>query len=411
MSKEVRKTDLETQGLVVKLPSDPSHLGINADDTILSVGVKLNGSPHFYLFDTRTFLAPGDPKPFMEIPALTPPGVEIKEVAWNPVVPAMMAVVFSNGSLALYEVKSDGSKYDTTTVPPGQISCISWSPKGKQLVAGKINGKLTQYKPDFTDKGVRVLTEAKTMEPPSPTLTAISVLWISTYQFLTCYKDTSQADSRPGLYLVQGSKAGPTTCLHYDDICYSTGESREPFFNMMQVHDWHVILAASNNAMEVGVMGSSDEGQKWLQWLLPDSGRAELPLRPDSNERYPSGMALAFCAQRKLPIEENNFLPYSMPILFLLSDGLLCGFYAVNQLPQAKEVTKSPNPNMNNVIKGTINIRAKEPEAQQQPPPPPSFEKSFISSTPIKPLETAKTVIKPIGNTTHYFVMIYFSTY
>ena len=249
------------------------------------------------------------------------------------------------------------------------------------------------------------------MEPPSPTLTTISVLWISTYQFLTCYKDTSQADARPGLYLVQGSKAGPTTYLHYDDICYSTGESREPFFNMMQVHDWHVILAASNNAMEVGVMGSSDEGQKWLQWLLPDSGRAELPLRPDSNERYPSGMALAFCAQRKLPIEENNFLPFSMPILFLLSDGLLCGFYAVNQLPQAKEVTKSPNPNMNNVIKGTINIKAKEPEAQQQPPPPPSFEKSFISSTPIKPLETTKTVIKPIGNTTHYFVMIHIFLY
>ena len=106
-------------------------------------------------------------------------------------------------------------------------------------------------------------------------------------------------------------------------------------------------------------MGSSDEGQKWLQWLLPDSGRAELPLRPDSNERYPSGMALAFCSQRKLPIEENNFLPNSMPILFLLSDGLLCGFYAVNQLPQAKEVTKAPNPNMNNIIKGHINVKAK----------------------------------------------------
>jgi len=31
------------------------------------------------------------------------------------------------------------------------------------------------------------------------------------------------------------------------------------------------------------------------------------------------------------------------------------------------------------------------------PPPPPAFEKSLISSTPIKPLESAKAVIKPIA--------------
>ena len=356
------------------------------------MSVKLNNLPHFYLFDPRTFLQSGgdDIKPFMEIPALTPPSIEVREVAWNPVIPSMLAVVYTNQQLAMYLVKADGSKFDTTTLPPGQVSCISWSPKGKQLVAGKINGKITQYKPD--------LSEAKTMEPPNPSFTTISILWISTYQFLACYKDTNDADSRPGLYLVQGSKAGPTTYVNYDDICYSTGEF-QPFFNMIQIHDWHVILAASKNGMEVGVMGSSDEGQKWLQWLLPDSGRAELPLKADSNERYPSGMALALCTQRKLPIEENNFLPVSMPMLFLLSDGLLCGFYAVNQLPNAKEVTKMPSPNMQNVQKGHIVIKAKEAPPVQQQPPPPSFDKSFVSSTPIKPFETAKTVIKPIAQT------------
>ena len=137
----------------------------------------------------------------------------LQEIAWNPVVPEMLAVVFTNGSLAMYLVKADGSKFDTSTIPPGaMVSCVSWSPKGKQIVAGKLDGKIVQYKPD--------LSVAKIMDLPDPNLSTLSILWISTYQFLTCFTNKSDPDSRPGLYLVQGSKGGPTTFINYDDICY-----------------------------------------------------------------------------------------------------------------------------------------------------------------------------------------------
>ena len=127
--------------------------------------------------------------------------------------PEMLAVVFTNGSLAMYLVKADGSKFDTSTIPPGaMVSCVSWSPKGKQIVAGKLDGKIVQYKPD--------LSVAKIMDLPDPNLSTLSILWISTYQFLTCFINKSDPDSRPGLYLVQGSKGGPTTFINYDDICY-----------------------------------------------------------------------------------------------------------------------------------------------------------------------------------------------
>ena len=125
----------------------------------------------------------------------------------------MLAVVFTSGALAMFLVKADGSDFNTSTLPPGSlISCVSWSPKGKQLVAGKLDGKLVQYKPD--------LSEAKNMIPPDPNYSALSVLWISTYQFLASFLDKSNPDSRPGLFLVQGSKGGPTTFANYDDICY-----------------------------------------------------------------------------------------------------------------------------------------------------------------------------------------------
>lgn len=69
-------------------------------------------------------------------------------------------------------------------------------------------------------------------------------------------------------------------------------------------------------------------------------------------------MCLAMCSSRRLPLEENNFMDFSMPILFVLAeDGLLCGYYAVNQLPNAVQITK-PNgaPSMDNIRNGSIII-------------------------------------------------------
>lgn len=89
-----------------------------------------------------------------------------------------------------------------------------------------------------------------------------------------------------GLYLVQGAKAGPTTYVNFDDICYSTGERNRPHFSMHNLSDWGVVMAASANAMEIGVLGAADKDRTaWLQWILSDSGRAEVPLNAGSEER------------------------------------------------------------------------------------------------------------------------------
>lgn len=55
----------------------------------------------------------------------------------------LLAVTFSNNSLALFSI-SDGSKnHECWTLPPGEgITCINWSPKGKQLVAGSASSRL-----------------------------------------------------------------------------------------------------------------------------------------------------------------------------------------------------------------------------------------------------------------------------
>ena len=340
------------------LPSTPTHLSINAEEKILAVALTLpsTGKPLIYLFDTRSFSSDfhspsNKTKPFIEIPSQNPTGVNISEMLWNPVHPSMLSVVYSDGSLALYMPNEKG--FETATLPAGEkIRCVSWSPKGKQLVAGKEDGSLVQYKPD--------LKEAKRIAPPNAPepgkqLVASSILWVSTYQFLVLYKISNAAY----LYLVQSSKSGDTKYFNYDDICYSTGETRDPYFMMYQQIDWPLTICASANGIEVAVMGISGSQDGLLQqWNLEDSGRAEIPLVPDTNdERYPVGMA--FCVggiTRRLPIDEvGNCMSHSVPILFLLAaDGLLCGYYVAYQ--GGAQVTK-PLENISGPIRpGIINI-------------------------------------------------------
>ena len=341
---------------VTQLPSTPTHLGINADEKTLAVALNLpsTGKPHIYLFDTRSFsveetLVVGSVKPFLEVPASTRPGINIVELSWNPVLPSMFAVVFSDGSLALHMLSEKG--FDTATLPAAEkICCVSWSPKGKQLVVGKLNGSLTQYKPDL--KEFKKIPHPLNSSDPGTPLIASSILWVSTYQFLVLYKTPSNIAS---LCLVQSSKSGDTKYYNYEDICYSTGDSRDPYFMMYQQMDWPLIFCASSNGIEVALMGvtGTPENASWQQWSLEDAGRAELPLVSSTNEeRYPVGMA--FCwggVNRCLPMDEaGNCMPHPVPILFLLTpDGMLCGFYAAYK--GAVQVTKPLDP-----ITGTARV-------------------------------------------------------
>ena len=353
---------------ITQLPSTPTHLGLNADEKILAVALTLpsTGKPHVYLFDLRSFTSPltaaNLPKPFLEVPSSTPPGIIILELSWNPVLPSMFSVVYSDGSLALYILSEKG--FDSATLPPAEkVCCLSWSPKGKQLVVGKQDGSLTQYKPDLKE-AKKILAPVNPSEPGKP-LVASSILWVSTYQFLVLYKLSSDVSS---LYLVQSSKAGTTTFLNYDDICYSTGDARDPYFMMYQQMDWPLIMCASANGIEVALMGitGTKDNLSWQQWNLEDTGRAELPLMSNTNEeRYPVGMAFCFGGiTRCLPIDEaGNCMPHPVPILFLLAaDGLLCGFHAIYQ--GGAQVTRPLDPITGTARQGIIDL------------PPPLFNQS-----------------------------------
>lgn len=77
-----------------------------------------------------------------------------------------------------------------------------------------------------------------------------------------------------GLYLVQGSKAGPTTYTNFDDICYSTGSSPGQFFDFYPSMEWGLILCSSSNGIEVRTaliqprfMKDLTQSIFWFSWV------------------------------------------------------------------------------------------------------------------------------------------------
>ncbi|PNF32473.1 hypothetical protein B7P43_G04906 [Cryptotermes secundus] len=319
----------------ISLPSQPSHLNVNCDQSHLVVAIKRDGCAHALIYSLPSFVAK-DIVLVTEVRLSSKPDTSVLELTWNPGITNILAACLSDGSMVAYELKSSG--VDISTLPPAtQATCFCWSPKGKQLVVGCEAGTLTQYKPD--------LKAVKTFSPPnlgSGSVSVASVLWLSNYQFAAIYRDKINTDERPGLLIVNAPKTGALSFVNYEDICYSGGDLRPPQYYFIHQPAWSILMMASANSMEVGVMGLQEDQISWEQWTQEDAARAELPLSLNKQETFPVGLGLDTSTQHELPWGDNQRIA-PMPVLHILShQGVLCLFYAVNLRPGAACICTPP---------------------------------------------------------------------
>ena len=149
---------------------------------------------------------------------------------------------------------------------------------------GRADGSLVQFKPDLTM--ARVITG-----PPGQQVSASSVVWLSTFVFAVAYRRPD--DIQPILVIVHAPKAGEAIFTNYEDVCGGFTDQRQPFYHMMALLEWRMLLVASNTAQEVAVLScqSDDETTGWLQLILDETGRAEVPL-VGSDESFPLGLTV-----------------------------------------------------------------------------------------------------------------------
>lgn len=319
----------------LSLPSQPSYLNVNCDQSHLVVAIKRDGCDHALIYSVPSFVAK-DIVLVTEVRLSTKPDTSVLELTWNPGITNILAACLSDGSMVAFELKTSG--VDISTLPPAtQATCFCWSPKGKQLVVGCEAGTLTQYKPD--------LKAVKTFSPPnlgSGTVAVVSVLWLSNYQFAAIYRDKLNTDERPGLLIVNAPKTGALSFVNYEDICYSGGDLRPPQYYFIHQPTWNILMMASANSMEVGVMGLQEDQISWELWTQEDAARAELPLSMNKQETFPVGLGLDTSTQHELPWGENQRIA-PMPVLHILShQGVLCLFYAINLRPGAACICSPP---------------------------------------------------------------------
>lgn len=263
------------------------------------------------------------------------------DLRWNPAVPGMLCTISSDYTIGSFKIKE--KEKETVVLKTlekfndGDLNalCVAWSPKGKQIVVGCINGSIVQFKPD--------LKIARTIPGPNPYIgKVISILWISNYQFCAAYAGLDQVEIN---VLIIDAPKGETTAIFtcYEDITFGvTDTDTVPHYYFDHVPEWGLIIAASSNSTEVAVLGSVDKGVTWDQWQLVDSGRAELPLIC-TTESYPVGLAIDKSPIKKLPWGADSTLPHPVPILHILAtSGQLCSFHMVNLTPNCPPINSPP---------------------------------------------------------------------
>ncbi|XP_039448687.1 nuclear pore complex protein Nup214 [Culex pipiens pallens] len=323
----------------VALPSEPYQLAVSCDHGLLAVDVVVGGVPFVYVYSVPSFLTPTVGKLY-EIRTSPEGGVRSTQILWNPVIHNMFSLRTENGALSVYTLKEgSGFEFHSLDKAEGAI-CACWSPKGKQLVVGFANGKLAQYKPD--------LKLARTIVCPGGVMEGafdvIAVQWLSTYQFAAVFMPKSD-DSVPSLFIVNAPKVGNPVYINYEDICYSQSGPRKGQVFLVHILPWNLLLMASANSMEVGILGTTETGETptWCQWSTTDEARAELPLSADKQETFPAGLALDTGCKHQVLVGEET-IPV-MPMLHMVSTyGLLVSFNILNLTPNVPNICSPPRP-------------------------------------------------------------------
>nr|XP_004549645.2 nuclear pore complex protein Nup214 isoform X4 [Maylandia zebra] len=321
------------------------HVALSCDELTLSMcGMSEEAGLLLTFYDVRTFMNKGKLQklPFASHQPAVAPDVLVQDLKWNPAQVSVLAVCLSDGTIMILDV-TDSVNVQARLPSSSGITCICWSPKGKQVAAGKMDGTVTQYTPGLEEKKVIPCPQFFT---PGETVKAVDVLWLKTYVFAVAYAaGDGSLETPPELVLIslpkKDEKVEPKF-LNFGEFVFGSCTERQHHYFLSHVEDWDLVFAASAASIEVSVIARQDD-KMWEVWQLEDSSRAELRVTETNEDTLPLGLAIDYTSQQEIHITDEKTLPPAPTMLMLSTEGLLCPFALLNLNPGVKQLVVAPS--------------------------------------------------------------------
>ncbi|OBR15250.1 Nuclear pore complex subunit [Colletotrichum higginsianum IMI 349063] len=326
----------EPQGKL-PMPMRVSQLAFTADENYLILSAESGGG--LAVYEVQTLLQGGTKAAF----ELATNGETLRALIPNPTIEKaeLCAIVTDNGNLHIANLK----ERQTSTSLKTQVSCVSWSTKGKQLVAGLADGTIFQMTPEGEAKG-------EIPRPPNVANAHVSSLsWLENHLFLAIHTSTSESPPTSVYHLVTRKLPSDFTFQKLTDPVDPFGAEKTPHHTILRLKDFppnlqDLLIVASTASPDIGLLSRAKSpltadhpvdtaGVFTTTELADDSKRASLPMNDSFENTVPIGAALDLSSKDKvykpLPADEEiEDSPGPLPGLWVLNhEGVLSSWWIV----------------------------------------------------------------------------------
>ena len=227
-------------------------------------------------------------------------------------------------------------------LPAHNVTSVSWSARGKQLVLGVKTGEIIQFTPEGDVKAV--------LPPPESDrpLYVEDVQWLENHVFLVTYNTCLSTPEPEPIHenevyvLYRDAKSNSLTFAAFPyDVSPPFGDrTRWGYRYTCMLRDWlpmkHFVFMTCSASTDVGVLGFKDG---WKALVLEETSRPVLPFLSGDDFCDSSPMALALDLTAEDPVPDPNAaekgedpsatLP-ATPILYIYTnDGVLLGYHVI----------------------------------------------------------------------------------